>query len=408
MGKIVRKGITYSGSNGLSQRADYHELINKPSINNVTLDGNKSLSDLGAVPATEKGAANGVATLDTNGKVPVTQIPGSVDEIVEGYYYNSEFYEDSAHTEVITPANDTIYVDLETNNTYRWGGSAYVRLDAGLSLGETASTAYAGNKGKANADNISALQTPTFVEAETRANIATGESYTTILGKIKKFFSDLKTVAFTGSYNDLTNKPEHLGHSIKDSTTTFTDRSNLKFTGNVSVTDSSANDTTEVEILGATDHVYNTKSAMLADLSNVDNGDIMYTLEDADGLVERVEDLEDDVTALNTDKQPKTMSQAIAGQTTVEGALSQINTNLNDIIRKSNFTDRTPDASGVITIPGNYTTANYTLIGANISRTGWCITIAQGTNQWELKITDPDSGAPITGNVSGTAYFVAK
>lgn len=48
---------------------------------------------------------------------------------------------------------------------------------------------------------------PTFTEASTRANIDSGESFSTILGKIKKFFSDLKTVAFSGSYNDLSNTP---------------------------------------------------------------------------------------------------------------------------------------------------------------------------------------------------------
>lgn len=48
---------------------------------------------------------------------------------------------------------------------------------------------------------------PTFTEASARANIVSGESFSTILGKIKKFFSDLKTVAFSGSYNDLSNKP---------------------------------------------------------------------------------------------------------------------------------------------------------------------------------------------------------
>ena len=46
-----------------------------------------------------------------------------------------------------------------------------------------------------------------FTEASTRANIASGDSLATIWGKIKKFFTDLKTVAFTGSYNDLTDKP---------------------------------------------------------------------------------------------------------------------------------------------------------------------------------------------------------
>lgn len=50
--------------------------------------------------------------------------------------------------------------------------------------------------------------TPTFSQAATRANLAgSGETMPTILGKIKKFFSDLKTVAFTGSYSDLTDKP---------------------------------------------------------------------------------------------------------------------------------------------------------------------------------------------------------
>lgn len=54
---------------------------------------------------------------------------------------------------------------------------------------------------------IANTQTPTFLEAETRENIVSGEKLSIIFGKIKKWFSDLKTVAFTGSYNDLTNKP---------------------------------------------------------------------------------------------------------------------------------------------------------------------------------------------------------
>lgn len=51
------------------------------------------------------------------------------------------------------------------------------------------------------------LQQPTFTEASTRVNIASGETLSTLFGKIKKFFTDLKTVAFTGSYSDLSNKP---------------------------------------------------------------------------------------------------------------------------------------------------------------------------------------------------------
>lgn len=51
------------------------------------------------------------------------------------------------------------------------------------------------------------IQRPTFTEASTRANIASGETISTLFGKIKKFFTDLKTVAFTGSYTDLSDKP---------------------------------------------------------------------------------------------------------------------------------------------------------------------------------------------------------
>ena len=63
---------------------------------------------------------------------------------------------------------------------------------------------------------------PTFSEASTRANIDSGDSFATILGKIKKFFTDLKTVAFTGSYSDLSNQPTIPSVSANPSTTTAT------------------------------------------------------------------------------------------------------------------------------------------------------------------------------------------
>ena len=80
------------------------------------------------VPKSEKGSANGVATLDGNGKVPSSQLPSYVDDVIEGYYYNGQFYTDSAHTQLITPETGKIYVDLDTNKTYRWGGTTYVEI----------------------------------------------------------------------------------------------------------------------------------------------------------------------------------------------------------------------------------------------------------------------------------------
>lgn len=64
------------------------------------------------------------------------------------------------------------------------------------------------NIGLGNVPNVKTNdQTPTFTQAASRTNIGSGEKLSVILGKIAKWFSDLKTVAFTGSYSDLTNKP---------------------------------------------------------------------------------------------------------------------------------------------------------------------------------------------------------
>lgn len=50
-------------------------------------------------------------------------------------------------------------------------------------------------------------QSPTFTQASERVNIASGEKLSVLFGKIMKWFADLKTIAFSGSYNDLSNRP---------------------------------------------------------------------------------------------------------------------------------------------------------------------------------------------------------
>ena len=110
------------------------------------------------VKRSEMGAADGVATLDETGKVPSSQLPSYVDDIIEGTYVNSTTFND-ADGSPVTPESGKIYVDTTTNKEYRWGGTQFVLISESLALGETASTAYPGNKGKQNADNIAALQT---------------------------------------------------------------------------------------------------------------------------------------------------------------------------------------------------------------------------------------------------------
>lgn len=82
--------------------------------------------------------------------------------------------------------------------------------------------------GLGNVPNVATNdQTPTFTQATTRANIASGEKLSVIMGKIMKFFADLKTVAFSGSYNDLSNKP-----TIPTKTSQLTNDSGFKTTDN--------------------------------------------------------------------------------------------------------------------------------------------------------------------------------
>ena len=101
------------------------------------------------VKRSEMGVANGVATLGGDGKVPAAQLPSYVDDVLE--YENKAAFPATGET-------GKIYVAKDTNLTYRWGGSAYVEISVSLALGETSSTAYAGDKGKALAERLTTAE----------------------------------------------------------------------------------------------------------------------------------------------------------------------------------------------------------------------------------------------------------
>jgi hypothetical protein len=77
------------------------------------------------IASTEKRQPGGVAELDQNGLIITSQLPSSVDEIIEGYYFNNKFYKDEQHTKEITGEASKIYIDLDTNQTYRGRESTY-------------------------------------------------------------------------------------------------------------------------------------------------------------------------------------------------------------------------------------------------------------------------------------------
>ena len=118
--------------------------VGKDSSGHVVLGNALTASDVGAIATTAKGAANGVAELDSTGKVPSSQLPSFVDDVLE-YDKQSSF--------PTTGEAGKIYIAQDTNKTYRWSGSAYVEISASLALGETSSTAYRGDKGKTAYDH---------------------------------------------------------------------------------------------------------------------------------------------------------------------------------------------------------------------------------------------------------------
>jgi len=89
-----------------------------------------------------------LASLNESGIIPSTQLPSYVDDVIEINTFNN------------LPSrgeSGKIYITQDTNLTYRWSGSAYTEISKSLALGETSSTAYPGDKGKATTDKLNRI-----------------------------------------------------------------------------------------------------------------------------------------------------------------------------------------------------------------------------------------------------------
>nr|DAY12764.1 MAG TPA: Peptidase [Crassvirales sp.] len=122
------------------------------------------------IPLSQKGKAGGVVPLDNDGLISSMYLPSYVDDVLEYSTFSAL---------PATGKSGKIYVTLDTNLTYRWSGTSYVEISKSLALGETADTAYAGNKGKENRDSINRLKNATFWGATYQAN---GNVYGTFNG----------------------------------------------------------------------------------------------------------------------------------------------------------------------------------------------------------------------------------
>ena len=153
---------------------------------------------LSQIGSSASGSVKGIAELDSNGKVPASQLPSYVDDVVDvGIYpsdltkaYNSSGAEidlESAKIYIadlaVTPAGQSEATPV-TNKTYRWSGSTLVEISQSLALGETETTAYRGDRGKTAYDHSQSAHArvdATKVEASsTNGNIVVDESELTV------------------------------------------------------------------------------------------------------------------------------------------------------------------------------------------------------------------------------------
>lgn len=181
-----------------------------------------------------KGSANGLAELDENGKIPMSQIPGGADDIRPCYgevtwdefgnVTGIEVYDDAEHTQKTVPESNIVYLDVGDTKSnhyeYMWAGDsetgAWGRLGSSIVIGESASNAYRGDRGKiaydhsqtrgtgtetennphalsptdiglGNVPNVTTNnQTPTYEVAEENAELESGETLSAAFGKLAR------------------------------------------------------------------------------------------------------------------------------------------------------------------------------------------------------------------------------
>lgn len=154
------------GSKAIVDYVKTHRAAINTSLNTVT--GRLDTIETWKNTIGTKGAANGVAGLDSTGKVPSSQLPSYVDDVIDvvsfvtsnptsgmtigNVYYNSatkKLFTATSATAGVTsdPEAGKIYVSIANNKTYRWSGSIMIEISASLALGTTSSTAFRGDYG---------------------------------------------------------------------------------------------------------------------------------------------------------------------------------------------------------------------------------------------------------------------
>ena len=230
------------------EAAPVNEMDAQIQLNEQNIGTKVSISDVGV--------ANGIAELDSSGKVPASQLPSYVDDVVE-YASVSEF--------PATGETGKIYVAIDTGKTYRWGGSEYIEISASLALGETSSTAYRGDRGKAAYDHATAKGSAFesgFYKIQTNT-----EGHVTGVQNVVK--SDITSLGIPGEHQDISGKADKVENATNRNFAALDSNGNLIDSGHKH----SDYLTQHQDISGKADKVENATSGNFASLDS--NGNIV-------------------------------------------------------------------------------------------------------------------------------------
>lgn len=342
------------------------------------------------IPIAQKGTGNGVATLDESGKILTSQLPSYVDDVLE--YTNKNSFPSTGEA-------GKVYIDTTTNKTYRWSGSTYVVIGTDLALGETASTAYAGDKGKVAYDhsqvvsgnphnvgkkdlgleNVENKSSATIRSELTKSDITAALGYTppetdTIYSHPAEhpasMITGLATVATSGSYNDLTGIPTHFTpashdhndvyYTEKEIDTKLSGKANTEHGTHVTYSESAPemNGTATAgtkTTVARSDHKHPTdiSRAAASDLtSHTTNTNIHITSAERTNWNAHVDS---DHAPTNAEKNQNAFSSiAVSGQATIE---ADVVTDTLTLAAGENITITTDATNDKVTIAATYTTA---------------------------------------------------
>ena len=209
-----------------------------------------SAADVSAIPTTEKGVANGVATLNGDGIVPSGQLPSFVDDVVEAYTrtgqtpLSSGWLSKTDGGSALTPETGKIYVVLSAgdyqNKQYRWGGTTYVLCnpsDVNSVNGKTGIvTLGKSDVGLGNVDNTSdSTKKSNFTGsiADGNTGFVTGDAvYDALAGKEGTISAGTTSQYYRGDKSWQTLDKTAVGLGNVDNTSDATKKTN--FTGSIS------------------------------------------------------------------------------------------------------------------------------------------------------------------------------